>query len=177
MKILFLLILSLSVCSHADQPPDWQEFLVQSPNNKWSAVVQPLGNAEKPWEDDWVLNVYEGFFLSSPPPNFKPVWSTPYKPSGYTGGYLSDDGSTFSYVEFWYYRDYPVVKIFREECKILKNGSHFRLGTNLEKTTSHELWLKEGGDVKYITLEGTFYLQLETVKGKRKVEVSCSEKT
>ena len=177
MKILFLIILCFSFYSYADQPPDWKYFVIQSPNKKWSAVVQPLGNAEKPWEDDWVLSVYEGFLIAPPAPSVRPAWSTSYKASGYSGGYLSNNGVAFSYVEFWYYRNNPVVKIYSKECQIFRNGAHFKVETQLVKTASHELWLRESGNVKYVTLEGTLYLQLETVKGLSKVEVSCGEQT
>lgn len=175
-KLLFLL-LGLSVLSFADQPPDWSEFYVQSENKQWSAVVHPEGATDAPWENKWVLNVYKGFYLSRPAPNVKPAWTKEYKPSGYSGGYLSNDGSTFSYVEFWYYLNSPVLKMYREECNIQKNGSFFTVGRELQKTDSHELWLKEGRNVKYYSSKGKLYLQLETVKGLRKVEASCNEKT
>jgi len=175
-KFLFLL-LGLSALSFADQPPDWSAFVVQSENKRWSAAVHPEGVADAPWKDNWMLNVYKGFYLSRPAPNVKTAWTTKYKPSGYSGGHLSNDGSTFSYVGAWYYPYSPVVKIYREECNILKNGSFFAVGSVLEKTVSHELWLKEGGNVEYRSIGGKLYLQFETVKGPRKVEASCNEKT
>jgi len=172
-----LIFLVLSICSYADQPPDWNEFIVQSENKKWSAAILRQGKAEEPWKDDWVLNVYEGFYVSSPAPNILPVWSTSYNPSGYFGGYLSNDGSAFSYVEFWYYPNHPVVEIYRQECSIKKNGSYFRVGSKLQQTASHQLWLKEGGNVKYYTADEKLFLQLETVKGLRKVSAVCNKKT
>jgi len=175
-KLLFLL-LGLSALSLADQPPDWDEFVVQSQNKKWSAAAYPEGVSKEPWRDSWVLNVYEGFYLSRPAPNVKPVWTTKYNPSGYSGGYLSNDGSTFSYVEFWYYPSNPVLRIYLAECNIKKNGSFFAIGNEPQKTASHQLWLKGSGNVKYSSSEGKLYLQLETVKGLRKVEASCNEET
>ena len=175
-KLLYLL-LGLSALSFADQPPDWSEFSVQSENKKWSAIAQPKGSAKAPWEDKWVLSVYKGFYLSPPAPNVQPAWTTEYKPSGYSGGYLSNDGSTFSYVEFWYYPDNPVLRMYRAECNIEKNGAFFEVGSNLQQTVSHKLWLKDGGNANYTLSEGKLYLQLETVNGLRKVEVSCNENT
>jgi len=175
-KLLFLL-LGLPVFSFAEQPPDWSDFSVQSENKQWSALVHPEGATDAPWEEKWVLNVYKGFYLSRPAPNVKPVWSTEYKPSGYSGGYLSNDGSTFSYVEFWYYADRPVLRMYRAKCNVQKTGSFFEVGSNLHKTTSHQLWLKDGGNLKYELIEDTLYLQLETVNGSRKVQASCNEKT
>ena len=68
-----LIFLVLSICSYADQPPDWNEFIVQSENKKWSAAIIRQGKSEKPWKDEWVLNVYEGFYVSSPAPNVIPA--------------------------------------------------------------------------------------------------------
>lgn len=175
-KLLFLL-LGFSALSLADQPPDWSEFVVQAQNKKWSAVVHPEGGSKEPWNDKWVLNVYKGFYLSRPAPNVKPVWTTNYDSSGYSGGYLSNDGSTFSYVEFWYYQNQPVLRMYRADCNIQKNGSSFAVGSGLQKTASHQLWLKGSGNVKYNSFEGKLYLQFETVNGPRKVEASCNEKT
>ena len=172
-----LMFLIFPIFLYADQPPDWDEFIVQSENKKWSAVVIRQGKAEEPWEDEWVLNIYEGFYGSSPAPDILPVWSTSYNPSGYSGGYLSNDGSAFSYVEFWYYPNHPVVQIYKQECTIQKTGSDFKVGSKLQQTASHQLWLKEGGNVKYYTTNGKLVLQLETVKGLRKLNAVCSEKT
>ncbi|WP_444930486.1 hypothetical protein ACJJIF_01475 [Microbulbifer sp. SSSA002] len=175
MNKFLLLLVFLAADLFADQPPDWSAFIVQSENKGWSATVHPEGVADTPWKDSWVLNIYKGFHFSYPAPNVKPVWTTKYNPSGYSGGYLSNDGSTFSYVEAWYYPYSPVVKIYREECKILKNGSYFAVGDKLQKTVSHELWLKGGGNVEYLSIDGNLYLQLETIKGPRKIEISCNE--
>ncbi|MEQ3725625.1 hypothetical protein [Alcanivorax sp.] len=165
------LLLSLSAISFADQPPDWSEFSVQSENKQWSAIVHPKGNAQERREDEWVLKIYKGFYLSPPAPNVQPAWTTEYKPSGYSGGYLSNDGSTFSYVDFWYYPDSPVLRMYRTECNIQINGASFNVGSDLQQTVSHQLWLKGAGSVEYIRSEGKLYLQIETVNGLRKVEM------
>ena len=171
-----LFILSLSIYLNADEPPDWSEFTIQSENKNWSASVQRIGELSEPWENGWVLNIYHGYYISSPASNVKPAWSVPYNHSGYSGGYLSDDGSAFSYVEFWFYRDYPVVQIYKADCTIKKNGSYFKVGNNLQQTVSHELWLKDGGEVKYTTKRGKLHLVLQTIKGESKIAAECNGK-
>jgi hypothetical protein len=173
-KVLFLL-LGLSEFSVADQPPDWSAFSVQSENKKWSAIVHPEGISDAPWEDKWVLNIYKGFYLSRPAPYIKPAWTTEYKASGYSGGYLSNDGSTFSYVEFWYYPNRPVLRMYRAKCNVQKIGSYFEDGNNLQKTASHQRWLKAGGNVKYELIDSKLYLRLETINSVHKVQASCDE--
>lgn len=70
-----------------------------------------------------------------------------YDYSGYPGGLLSDDGTTFIYVEFWYYADTPLVDIYRQGKKIntfsLKGRSFNIPEAKLVQTVSHHLWLKE----------------------------------
>lgn len=176
-RFIFLLLLCITCSVSADEPPDWNGFIVQSENKEWSAVVWRLGEASKPWDDEWELLVYEGYYLTHPSPDIKPVWSSSYNPSGYSGGYLSNDGNAFSYVEYWYYPDRPVVEIYRDDCIIRKNGTYFDVGNNLQKTVSHELWLKMGGELEYFESRGNLYLRIDTVKGERVVKAWCDEES
>jgi len=54
------MFLGLSV--YADEPPDWNDFIIQSNNKAWSAVVRRKGNAQEPWEDQWEFLVYKGVY-------------------------------------------------------------------------------------------------------------------
>lgn len=176
MKIrLLLLFILLPLRAYSDLPPDWSNYKVTSHNGKWSVFLSRDYNegAEHPWQDTWTLSVYKAFQYPTPGPNQVPVWSRAYNPSGYPEGYLSDDGEIFVYVDFWYHENFPVVKIFREECTIFKNGSFFKLGNNLKKTASHELWLRDGSKTEIVYKSGKPYVKVETVAGDRYVDTNC----
>ncbi|MEC8568997.1 MAG: hypothetical protein VXY56_12085 [Pseudomonadota bacterium] len=87
--VLLMLALFTSPVS-ADEPPDWHDFMIQS-EKKWSAVVQHQGHTAKIWNDDWLLSVYQGFYLSKPDHTIKPVWTSSYHHSGYLVIYLMMD--------------------------------------------------------------------------------------
>lgn len=175
MNRILMLLMALPILLSADQPPDWKSFVIHSENREWSAHVYPDKLSNEPWKENWTLEVFKGLYLSQPDPSVKPIWTSQYNPSGYSGGYLSNDGSTFAYVEYWYYPYNPVVKIYKEQCRIVKNGTFFNVEGGLTKTASHTLWLKMNGKVEFLSIEGLLYLQLETVKGLRKVVATCGE--
>ncbi|WP_299948458.1 hypothetical protein [uncultured Microbulbifer sp.] len=176
---IFLILFFIPLQAYADQPPDWRNFKVTSANGKWNAFVGRDYNegAKYPWEDTWTLSVYKAFRYPIPTPSEIPIWSRPYDPSGYAGGYLSDDGKVFVYVEYWYHKDRPVVKIFREDCKIFKDGNFFKVGKNLKKTVSHELWLGKGKVLQFVSLEGEPHIEISTVSGVRYVNTVCEKST
>lgn len=172
---LLLLLIFFPLVSYSDQPPDWENYKVTSYNGRWAAFLSRDYNqdAKYPWEDTWTLSVYKAFQYPVPGPNQIPVWARPYDPSGYAEGYLSNDGKIFVYVEHWYRKNHPAVKIFREYCTIFKNGSFFNVGTNLEKTASHELWLRDGSKTEFVSKDGKPYVKVQTVSGDRYVEAFC----
>lgn len=173
-KFICFLLLIISVPVFSDQPPGWGEFVVHSENMKWTAVVKRQGKSSKPWHDSWDLEVYEGFYYPGVYPDAKPHWSRSYTHSGYSGGILSNDGLAFSHVSFWYYADHSVVSIYRKNCTIHKPGSYFELVGSLEKTSSHELWLKQGGSIHFSSTEDRLFLKLDTVQGPRMVAATCN---
>jgi hypothetical protein len=168
-KWLFAVILFLSVNTFADQPPSWKSFTVISDNGEWSALIAPLGDKPNPWNDNWEIAVYKGHFH----PSKNAVWESKYLPSGYSGGYLSNDGKIFSYVEYWFYKNNSVVDIYLKHCQKSKNGSSFGLKENLEKTISHQLWLNGNGNVSYVERGEKLYLEIDTVDGIKYIEAAC----
>jgi hypothetical protein len=177
MKVLFALIVFIPLVGLADEPPEWNDFVVHSENKKWTAVVQRQGNSELASQDDWQVSVYKGLVGKRSEPGIRPAWSRPYRSSGYSTGYLSNDGGAFSYVEPWYYPNKPVIQIYRSECTIQKHGSFFNVGNDLTRTASHQLWLQGSGDIRYLESQGDLYLQLETIKGSRKIAAVCEAET
>lgn len=174
--LIILLSTVLPLWALADEPPEWRDFVVQSENENWTAVVERQGNSGKTWQDDWRLSVYKGAHEARPAPGVEPVWSAPYSASGYSTGYLSDHGEAFSYVEHWYYPNRPVVQIYRSKCIIEKKGVFFDVGDDLQDTASHELWLKRKPNIRYTsTSESELYLQIETIKGNRKISAVCDD--
>lgn len=174
---IFLASLIISLVAFADQPPDWRDYVVTSKNRKWTALVSRNYAEKDPWDDAWTLSIYKGFHYPYPRPDLKPVWSMAYGHSGYSEGQLSDDGKIFVYVEFWYREHYPAIKIYREDCVLVKNGSFFNVGKNLEKTVSHELWLKEGGETKFVVVSSKPYIRVPTVAGDRHVQAYYEQQT
>ncbi|WP_157953846.1 hypothetical protein [Microbulbifer sp. A4B17] len=176
MKIFILFIaLILSIKVSADQPPDWQDYIVTSENRKWTALISRDHITQDPWTDNWMLSVYEGFKYPFPRPDFVPVWSRAYDHHGYSEGILSDDGEIFVYVEFWYRENYPVVKISKKDCAISKNGSFFNIGEHLEKSISHQLWLNRGGKIEFLSINSKPYIKVQTLAGDRYVSTTCGE--
>jgi len=173
--LIFLLIVSLP--AYSDQPPDWQPYTIYSKNREWTAHISREYEAENPWDDKWSIAVYRGIHYPFPRPDKKPVWSKEYENNGYSEGLLSDDGKAFVYVEYWYRANYPAVKVYTADCAIMKNGSFFNVGRNMKKTVSHELWLKDGSETKFVTIDGRQYVEIETVAGVRHVPVYCGPKT
>jgi hypothetical protein len=172
-KWLFALFLLLSVNTFADQPPSWKSFTVNSENGNWSALIYPIGDSTNPRDDNWEIAVYKGRFH----PSKTPSWESKYLPSGYSGGYLSNDGKIFSYVEYWFYENRSVVDIYLEHCRIRKNGSFFEFKTSLEKTVSHQLWRKIGGKVSYVEKDNKPHLAIDTVEGKKYIKATCEKVT
>ncbi|MBI4341826.1 MAG: hypothetical protein HY599_00490 [Candidatus Omnitrophica bacterium] len=75
------------------------------------------------------------------------LWSCEYTHEGYSGGYLSDDGSTFAYVNSWYEPDGPTVSMYHlgKNAGVIV-GREFNIpAAALRSTVSHQLWLDDSG--------------------------------
>ena len=79
--------------------------------------------------------------------------TTPYQYSGYADGQLSDDGKYFVYVEYWYYPQIPLVKIYKNGEHISSDsltGLSFKIQPDkLAETASHWLWLSNGNNAGF----------------------------
>lgn len=84
MKILLFwyLILLSPVALLADEPPDWQAFLIHSANNQWTADVYPEGKSPEPSEDKWRLQIYNKKLHKLPGAEDKLIWFTEFRPTG-----------------------------------------------------------------------------------------------
>lgn len=175
MKIISLLILLfLSLTTSADEPPDWQAFLIHSDNKQWTAVVEPLGQDELPQKDKWQVSIFNQYFLSFPLPNQTAVWSTAFSPTGYPGGLLSDDGQVFAYVEYWYSTNKPVVTIYRKNCRVEKLGSSFHFSSILPRTESHQLWLHTAKTNRLVKKENKWLLEIFTIDANYLIPTECT---
>jgi len=154
----------------ADAPPLWRDgFFIRSENGKYQAQVQTAEAAQ-----DWPAQTTQRYVLTVievKDGQKLPLWSGDYRYDGYADGLLSDDGSTFVYVNFWYYPDAPVVTIYRDGTVRELPGKDFRIEpAKIQETASHELWLKDGDAYRFIGGDGpTLGLEIVTIDGKRHV--------
>lgn len=145
---LLLLLLSFILLpakyAMADEPPCWCNFKIESANKQFCAVVNKAekDSLKEPWSSEWTLSVYH--VING---NKKLLWKTVYNYSGYSDGYLSDDGNYFVYVEYWYYADAQAIKIYKNGTAVntasLKCSAFKVPFSKLAKTVSHWLWLAD----------------------------------
>jgi hypothetical protein len=123
----------------ADTPPSWEEFEVLSRNKKYIALITTSGNGEDTprSQQDFQLTVYDRKSNAV-------LWSCDFAHTGYRGGTLTNDGSTFVFLEQWYRHRAPVVFIYRDSGATKKiTGKELKLDrSKLVKTASHQLWLE-----------------------------------
>ncbi|MDP2940023.1 MAG: hypothetical protein Q8O13_08095 [Candidatus Omnitrophota bacterium] len=162
--LFFLVIFMFSNLTFADRPPSWQEFEVKSNNNQYIAEIKAKDKTKgkNPQDWDYQITVFEM-------PK-KALWSCDYDYDGYPEGILSDDGSTFAYINFWYRNNQPVVSIYRNGKKgAVLAGKDFNIPQSKLKTAlSHQLWLTEDGiRYKFNFMAGLpLLLEITTMDGK-----------
>ncbi len=136
--LILLCILAFAVKAVADEPPSWRDFEVKSGNGKFLAEVKAKADQKNLPYFQWKyeLTVYQVDDQSK-----VRMWSANYKYDGYAEGMLSDDGSKFVYVNFWYYRDAPVVSIYGSDLSVkVLYGGEFHI--NMKKFRKHtRSWL------------------------------------
>lgn len=160
----------------ADEPPDWQAFLIHSANNQWVAYVAPgnesENNSKEPWKDKWQLQVFNNL-RGFPVDEEKAVWSAEFQPTGYPEGLLSDDGQVFAQISFWYQHKFPLITIYRKECKQEYYANKLALPKNMPASTSHQIWLDQKKNNRFVDTEGQFKLQVFTLVGERFISTEC----
>ena len=136
-----VILLFFLVKGNADSPPSWTPYKVESENGEFFSWVRFGDNdtTKSPWERKWALIVYTK--------DSTELWQQQIRPMGYPEGKLSNDGQYFSYVNYWYYSDSPVVEVYRKGKKpITIIGDKFDIPTQyLQQTSSHQLWLADKG--------------------------------
>jgi len=150
-------LMLFAVAAHADAPPSWGDFDVVSDNGQYLAEVRAESGG------GYKISVYykdRGVLY----------WSCEYVYDGYSTGALSNDGSTFAYVNYWYYADEPVVYMYRRcEATGSVTGDEFDIPKErLKDTVSHRLWLCEDCKKPYRLLypDGEFpVLEINTIDG------------
>ncbi|MEJ8757886.1 hypothetical protein WG947_12805 [Pontibacter sp. H259] len=139
--LIVFLLLFIVVDGNADSPPSWTPYKVESENGEFFSWVRFGDNdtAKSPWERKWSLIVYTK--------DSTELWQQKIKAMGYPEGILSNDGMYFSYVNYWYYSNSPVVQVYsRLKKPIAIKGDKFDIPTQfLQQTSSHQLWLADKG--------------------------------
>jgi hypothetical protein len=140
--LIIILLLFFEVKSKADEPPSWEPYRVVSENGEFFAWVtfNDSDTIRSPWERKWALSIFTKDSVE--------LWKQTVKATGYPEGILSDNGNYFSYIDYWYYSDLPVVEIYRKDKKPIRiKGESFDIpALFLQSTASHKLWL---GEEKY----------------------------
>jgi len=174
MEFLLILFINFSSIHPLDEPPCWCEFEAKSPNNHYSAWVKRVekDSLKEPWDAEWYIEVSQRYTdrLDS-----TLLWQSKYDYDGYPDGCLSDDGKYFTYVNYWFYKDVNIVKIYKEGHFVGGiEGHEFNIPkSKLTQTVSHELWLGEGkGHGCYKQIDGKQYLKLFTSDNKKHM-VNC----
>ena len=165
--IFFLLLFSFK--SYADSPPCWCPFEEESANKKFIAIVSSTDRDSlvDPWNSTWTITVYQKSGKEK-----RLLWQMKYDYTGYPGGLLSDDGQTFTYIEYWYYANSPQIDVYRKGKKVntlALVGKNFRIAEEkLVQTVSHQLWLKEEGRayMYYRGKDNRLLLKVYTIDGK-----------
>ena len=145
----------------ADEPGSWAPFEVCSENGQYCAEVVAIdGENKTPWNRNYRLTITR----NNGGTNLE-FWSAPYRYDGYPGGVLASDGRTFVYVNYWFYSDRPVVRIYREGRRFDLVGAAFNISeSKLIATVSHQVWLSDRRPAYALLNEQT--LKIRTIDGK-----------
>ena len=155
-KIIIVVIFMFSSNAWCDEPPSFGAYSVYSKNHHYVAQIIP----DWPEQKTFTLSVSDARRAEH-----NPLWSMPYDYFGYQDGILSEDGSTFAQVSFWYYHNDPIVIIYRNGKKTASiKGKSFGLSTGkLERSVSHTLWFPDSGyDYEFISRNGGLYIRINT---------------
>jgi hypothetical protein len=153
----------------ADQPPSWEDFEIKSSNGRYLAEVKALEGQDRieRHKRKYRLRVYDVSGAAK-----KELWASEYAYDGYPEGMLSDDGSTFVYVSFWFYAKHPVVSIYRMDTVKLIQAKEFGIDeAKLRKSASHLIWLNDDPYIKEFTLteSNNLGLKIHTVDNKIRI--------
>ncbi len=156
--------LVMASMSLADTPPAWTGFQIQSANGRFTAEI----TMASPESGKYELTVYDTGSGAK-----QEIWSTDYQYDGYPGGTVTDDGSTFVYVNTWYSEDTPLVTIYSQgrPSPVRLWSRDFQINPNaIQKTVSHQLWLADGipYQLKNANHSG-WELELNTRDGKKHI--------
>lgn len=148
-NFLFCLIIFFSLVAQADEPPSWENFTIISLDRSHVAKVERKFENSK----EFTLTIYRV-------ENNKKLWSVDYKYDGYPGGILSKDGSTFVYVNDWFYKELPVISIYQNgKLKKEIKGEALKISKkNIIPTTSHYRWLDDSHRFEFIEKKDKFKL-------------------
>jgi hypothetical protein len=137
-KIIFMMacLIWVPIRSHADQPPSFSSFSVNSANKEYTAQITET----LPGSSAYRLTVLKGE---------KIYWDVPYDYNGYPAGMLSDDGEVFVYINWWY-EPGNLIQIHTKNG-LIKKLSEKDIEFDHEKvrnTDSHQIWLSESGRIE-----------------------------
>jgi hypothetical protein len=166
-RLFAALLVLISFTALADSPPSYSPFESKSKNSKFIAKVDVANRMGKssPWEWKYNIKVFDVATMS------KPLWESEYEFDGYSGGTLSNDGSFFAYVSFWFFDDGPIVYIYKKGSTKMYSAQDLRLTSKgLKETASHKLWLKNGGGFWPASGTPNKFI-INTVQGERSIEL------
>lgn len=174
-----IILISLCVCFTVRvwaKPPRWPEFEIKSANNSFFAKVCAYDKKDKDPRnrEDWKykLVIYQEN-------NDIPLWTCEYQHTGYGGGMLSDDGSTFVTAYYTYYPGRPVIFIYQNgELKKKILGEELLIDTSKLLFTSDGFIWRSAEPVKpyfFHQDHDMLLLKINTVDGRISVNLNTFE--
>lgn len=161
------LFFCLNIRCFADSPPCWCVFEKTSVNGKYTAkIFRDSTQIEEgsPIFVGWRLTVFDNTLN-------KPIWTIDYDYTGYPDGYITDNGKSFVYVEYWYYEQSPLIRIYTDGKKINTEkltGGLFNINSEkLVQTVSHRLWLNDDGEFAKLINDKRDYIEITTIDQKK----------
>lgn len=99
-------------------------------------------------------------------------WETNFEHSGYKSGYLSNDGSIFVNISYWYYDNDPIFLAYKDGVLVKElRGKEIPFDRNkLMKTRSHTRWLSNvAGSVSIKNDHIKPYVEIITIDDKKQL--------
>lgn len=176
--LLFLccILLMTSRISQADAPPRWEPFLVHSSSNQWSAYIYSDKRSQEPWKDKWQLQIFNKYLSEYPDTDDVPFWSINIQYYGDSLGLLSDDGQVYVQLGYWYQHRYPLITVYRQDCRREYYADLLILPKNMPVAGSRQIWLDQNAKPQLIKNQDSLDLKVFTLSGVRTLSTVCEEK-
>ena len=165
MKSLIFFFFLIYNFAFADTKPAFSAYQIVSQNKAYIAKISCLNCPKRPAGDRiFKISVFDT--------KKKLKWETNFEHSGYKSGYLSNDGSIFVNISYWYYNDDSIFWAYRDGMLVKElKGKEIPFNRKKQiKTRSHILWLsKTPGRVSIKNDNMKPYVEITTIDDKKQL--------